>query len=65
MDGGGYILLFTHNDACFRDNMKSVFLQAVVLSLSQSMVFYFYSAGFSFGAFLVIENRAVYDDLIQ
>ena len=42
-----------------------MFLQAVVLSLSQSLVFYLYSAGFSFGAFLVVEDRAVYDDIFQ
>ena len=48
-----------------RDNIKSVFLQAVVLSLSQAMVFYLYAAGVSFGAFLVIDGRAVFDDIFQ
>ena len=48
-----------------RDNIKSVFIQAVVLSLSQSLIFYLYAAGFSFGAFLVIQGRAQYEDVFQ
>lgn len=48
-----------------RDSIKSVFVQAVVLCLSQSFVFYLYAAGFSFGAFLVVEGRAVYEDVFQ
>lgn len=48
-----------------RDNIKSVFVTAVVLSLAQSFVFYLFGAGFSFGAFLVLEGRVVYDDIFQ
>ena len=44
-----------------RSNVKSVFVQAVVFAVAQSFIFYVYSAGYSFGAFLVIEERATYD----
>ena len=50
---------------CCRDSIKSVFLQALVLCLSQSLIFYLYSAGFSLGAFLVIQGRAQYEDIFQ
>ena len=48
-----------------RTNVKSVFVQAVVLAVGQSLVFYLYAAGFFFGAFLVTENRTVYASLFQ
>ena len=48
-----------------RTNLKSVFVQAVVFSLAQSMIFYIYSGGYSFGAFLVIEGRADYDKIFR
>ena len=48
-----------------RANIRSVFGQAVILALSQSIIFYLFSAGYSFGAFLVIEGRASYDDIFR
>ena len=45
--------------------MKSVFVQATVLAVGQSLVFYLYAAGYYFGAFLVVEERAVYDDIFR
>ena len=45
--------------------MKSVFVQAIVLGVGQSLVFYLYAAGFYFGAFLVTEDRSTYDALFQ
>ena len=45
--------------------MKSVFVQATVLGVGQSLIFYLYAAGFYFGAFLVTENRTTYDALFQ
>ncbi len=49
----------------FRDNVKSVFLQASVIALAQSATFYLYSGGYSFGAYLVINERATYDELFR
>lgn len=48
-----------------RTNIKSVFVQATVLAVGQSLIFYLYSAGYYFGAFLVIEGRAEYDDVFR
>ena len=48
-----------------RSNVKSVFVQAAVLGVGQSLIFYLYAAGFYFGAFLVTENRTTYDALFQ
>ena len=48
-----------------RTNIKSVFVQAAVLAVGQSMIFYLYAAGYYFGAYLVVEERAVYDDVFR
>ena len=48
-----------------RDNIKSVFLQGFVLGLAQSTIFFIYSIGYSFGAFLVVEERATFDQLFR
>ena len=45
--------------------MKSVFVQATVLGVGQSLIFYLYAAGYYFGAFLVTENRTTYDAIFQ
>ena len=36
--------------------MKGVFIQAFIYAVAQASIFYIYSAGFSFGAFLVISD---------
>lgn len=48
-----------------RDSMVSVLWQATIYALAQSMIFYTYAAGFRFGAFLVIERRANYDNIFR
>ena len=48
-----------------RTNIKSVFVQATVLAIGQSLIFYLYAAGYYFGAYLVVEERAVYDDVFR
>ena len=45
--------------------MKSVFVQATVLGIGQSLIFYLYAAGYYFGAYLVTENRTTYDAIFQ
>ena len=40
-----------------------MFVQAAVIALGESVVFYIYAAGYIFGAYLVKENRAAYDDI--
>lgn len=40
-------------------------MQATVLAVGQSLIFYLYAAGYYFGAFLVVENRAVYDNIFR
>ena len=42
-----------------------MFVQSFVLGLSRSMIFFINSAGYSFGAFLVIEGRATFDEIIR
>ena len=46
-----------------RNNIKSAFVQAAVIALGESLVFYIYAAGYIFGAYLVRENRAAYEDI--
>ena len=48
-----------------RSNIKSVFVQAMVLALGQSLIYFIYSAGYYLGAFLVVEGRASYDDIFR
>ena len=48
-----------------RTNVKSVFVQATVLGIGQSLIFYLYAAGYYFGAYLVTENRTTYDAIFQ
>ena len=48
-----------------RTNIKGTGYQALVTSVAQSIVFYIYAVGISFGAFLVIEERATYNDMFQ
>ena len=43
-----------------RSNIKSVFLQGFILAIAQSMIFFIYSVGFSFGAFLIVEDRTTF-----
>jgi len=45
--------------------VKSTFGGAVVLSVAQSLIFFMFAAGYSFGAFLVIEERATFDDIFR
>ena len=47
----------------YRNNIKNVFVQALVIALGESLVFYIYAAGYIFGAYLVKENRAAYEDI--
>ena len=58
-----------HNDLLFlspyRNNMKSVFIQGVVLGVAQSINYFLFSAGYSFGAFLVIVKRSTYDQIFR
>ena len=56
--------MYTHTLTC-RTNLKSVFVQAMVFSLAQSIIFYIYAGGYSFGAFLVVEGRANYDQIFR
>ena len=49
----------------YRNNIESVFVQAVVLGIAQSTIFYLFSAGYSFGAFLVVLDRATYDQIFR
>ena len=49
----------------YRSNVKSVFVQTIVLALGQSFIYLLYSAGYYFGAFLVVEGRASYDDIFR
>ena len=48
-----------------RDSMVSVLWQAIIYAVAQSMIFFTYAAGFRFGAFLVIEGRADYDNIFR
>ena len=48
-----------------RSNVKSVFVQATVLALGQSLIYFLYSAGYYFGAFLVVEGRINYDSILR
>ena len=48
-----------------RSNVKSVFVQATVLALGQSLIYILYSTGYYFGAFLVVQGRASYDDIFR
>ncbi len=45
--------------------MKDAIMQAVIFALAQSLIFYIYSAGYRFGAFLVVEERATYDEIFR
>ena len=45
--------------------MKSVFVQATVLALGQSLIFLLYGTGYYFGAFLVVQGRTNYDDIFR
>lgn len=40
-------------------------MQATVLAVGQSLIFYLYAAGYYFGAYLVVEDRALYDDVFR
>lgn len=45
--------------------MKTVFLQATMLSVSHSFIYYITAAAFSLCAFLVVEGNATFDELIR
>ena len=57
-----YIMFFV---SLCRDNISSVFLQGFVLGLSQSLIFFIYSSGYSFGSFLVVQERATFDEIFR
>ena len=67
--GGQFVSMDEWSDLLFhspyRNNIKSVFVQGVVLGIAQSTIFYLFAAGYSFGAFLVILNRATYDQIFR
>ena len=43
--------------------MKGVLVVAVVTSIVQSLIFFLYAATYSLGAFLVVDGRAVYNQI--
>ena len=45
--------------------MKSVFIQATVFALGRSLLYLLYSAGYYFGAFLVVQGRTNYDNIFR
>ena len=45
--------------------MKSVLVQSLILGIAQSVIFFIYSAGYSFGGFLVIEGRCNFDEVFR
>ena len=45
--------------------MKTVFLQATMLSVSHSLIYYITAAAFGLCAFLVVEGNATFDELIR
>ena len=57
---GPYQLFFLH-----RNGIKSVFSQALLLAVSQSIILFLFAAGYSLGAFLVVEGRNTYDDIFR
>ena len=48
-----------------RSNVKGVFLTALAYAVAQSLIFFLYSAGYVFGAFLVVEGRNNYDEIFR
>ena len=60
-----YIYLITFPCCFYRSNVKGVFVQATVLALGQSLIYFLYSTGYYFGAFLVVEGRTNYDDIFR
>ena len=48
-----------------RSNMRSVFSSAIVFAFAQSIIYFMFSAGFSFSAFLVSEGRGTYDEMFR
>ena len=42
-----------------------MFATAIVFALAQSLIFFIYAAGYSFGAFLVAEGRNSYDQIFR
>ena len=40
-------------------------MTALVFATAQSFIFFFYSAGYSFGAFLVAEGRNTYEEIFR
>ena len=44
-----------------RSYIKTVFVQALLLGLGQSLIFYIYCAAYSLSARLIIEERTTYD----
>ena len=59
------IILIIFPCCSYRSNVKSVFVQATVLALGQSLIYFLYSTGYYFGAFLVVEGRTNYDDIFR
>ena len=59
------ILLIIFPCCFYRSNVKSVFVQATVLALGQSLIYFLYSTGYYFGASLVVEGRTNYDDIFR
>ncbi len=47
------------------NNIKGTFGAAAVLAVANSIIFYMFSAGYSFGAFLVIERGYDYQAIFQ
>ena len=58
-------VLGNHIFGICRSNMKGVFIQATVLALGQSLLFFMYCAGYYFGAFLVVQGCANYEDVFR
>ena len=48
-----------------RSNVRGVLFQGLVLSVSNSLLFFLFAAGYRFGAFLVVEDRASYDEVFR
>ena len=48
-----------------RSNKRSVYLTSLVFAVTQSLIYFLYSAGFVFGAFLVIQGRNDYGEIFR
>jgi len=45
--------------------MKGVFMTALVFAAAQSLIYFLFSAGYSFSAFLVVEGRNTYEEIFR